>query len=45
MEAIFGEVFRFLMKSFEEFFMGITVQTRYGKKRIKVDLKQFEKSL
>ncbi|CDW75065.1 UNKNOWN [Stylonychia lemnae] len=44
-EIIFGQIFRFLMKTFDDFYASVNTQTKYGKSRIKVDLKYFQKSL
>lgn len=38
-EIIFGEIFRFLMKTMDDYFTEMKVKTKYGIKRIKVDLK------
>ncbi len=40
-EIIFRDIFRDLTKNFEEFYGKLNLQTKYGKKRIKVDLKYF----
>ena len=44
-EVIFGEIFRFIMKLFDEVYMQVQINTKYGKKRIKVDLKYFSKNI
>ena len=44
-DTVFVEVFRHLMKSFDDLYSVIIVQTKYGKKRIQVDLNFFNKNL
>lgn len=45
LEQIYSEVFRFLAKSLDEFFLNLNIMTKYGKKRVKVDLKYLQKNL
>lgn len=44
-EQIFGEVFRFLAKSLDEYFLPLNINTKFGKKRLKVDLKSLQKNI
>eukprot|EP00347_Sterkiella_histriomuscorum_P013600 403364097 len=44
-DIIFGEIFRFLIKTFDDYYNSINTQTKYGKKRVKVDLMYFQKVL
>ena len=44
-EQIFSEVFRYLIQSLDETFANLPFNTKYGKRRLKVDLTFLEKSL
>ena len=45
LEQIYNEVFRYLSQNLDTFFNNLNVTTKYGKKRIKVDLKHLQKKL
>jgi ASC-1-like (ASCH) protein len=44
-ENIFGEVFRHIVKAFEDFYMNLNLVSKYGRKRLKVDLNSFMKKI
>ena len=44
-ETIYSETFRVLIKSFDEYFGGLGISSKYGRKRLKLDLKYFLKKV
>ena len=44
-ETVFGEIFRYSFSRFEDFFNNLNLQTKYGKKRMVVDLNYLQKKL
>ena len=44
-DAIFGEVFRHLTRSLDDLASVITLTTKYGRKRLKVDMNHLQKNI